>query len=535
MSQNKTNSHWTVMTLASAVMLTACGGGGGSTSAADNTSAPAAAAVYAGPITGFGSVIVNGVRFSSVGATLQDDDGQDINLDQLKLGMTVRVSGTADDSTQLGTASQLALVHGIRGTVTNVNASANTLTLLGQTVNTNTATAYQGVSGLAGLTAGQSVEVYGALQADGSLLATLIQLKTTALTTLSLNGVVGNLSATSFKMGSLTVNYSTAVVTGVLGDGKRVKIKAAASNFDAVNNVLTASTVKVEEASSVYGAAVTAGAWLKIRGIADAAPINGVLKVSGTPVNVSQAVIKGSTCNTGSTGSITTGQLLEVKGNWDGSVLQATQLEQDGCRASQIGGRNELYGAVSSINGSTVVVNGVSVDLSTATFGHGATLAQVAVGSYVEIKGNMSGNLLQATKVELKTNGTGSTGSSTSTDSSHGNDNNTGSDSSHSNDNNTGSDGSHGTDSGTSTDSSHGTVGDVSYEQYGQVSDFASVASFKLNGLTVDASAARFEHTNAASLANGVYVEIKGTQGSNGVFVATKVDIKNHSNHDSND
>lgn len=47
----------------------------------------------------------------------------------------------------------------------------------------------------------------------------------------------------------------------------------------------------------------------------------------------------------------------------------------------------------------------------------------------------------------------------------------------------------------------------MSYEQYGQVSDFAS----------------------AASLANGVYVEIKGTQGSNGVFVASKVDIKNHS------
>ncbi|ABD68962.1 hypothetical protein Rfer_1228 [Rhodoferax ferrireducens T118] len=524
MNQIKPSFRWTLLTLSSAMLLTACGGGGGTTPAVNNT-APAAA-MYAGPITGFGSVIVNGMRFSSVGATLQDDDGQDINLDQLKLGMTVRVSGTADDSTQLGTASQLALVHGIRGAITTVNASANTLTLLGQTVNTNTATAYQGVSGLAGLTAGQSVEVYGALQADGSLLATLIQLKTTAFTTLSVNGVVGNLSATSFKVGNLTVNYSTAVVTGVLGDGKRVKIKAVASNFDAVNNVLTASTVKVEEASSVYGATVAAGAWLKIKGIADAAPINGVLKVSGTPVNMSQAAIKGNTS------TITAGQLLEVKGNWDGSVLQATQIEQDGYRAGQIGGSNELYGAVSSINGSTVVVNGVSVDLSTATFGRSATLAQVAVGSYVEIKGNLSGNLLRATKVELKTNGTGSTGSSASTDGSHGNDNSN--DSSHGNDN-TSSDSSHSNDNNTSNDSSHGTVGDVSYEQYGQVSDFASVASFKLNGLTVDASAARFEHTNAASLANGVYVEIKGTQGSNGVFVATKVDIKNHSNHDSND
>src|SRR5512133_1609982 len=117
MNQIKPSFRCTLLTLASAMLLTACGGGGGATTAADNTSAPAAAAVYAGPITGFGSVIVNGMRFSSVGATLQDDDGQDINLDQLKLGMTVRVSGTADDSTQLGTASQLALVHGIRGAI----------------------------------------------------------------------------------------------------------------------------------------------------------------------------------------------------------------------------------------------------------------------------------------------------------------------------------------------------------------------------------------------------------------------------------
>ena len=102
MNQIKPSFRWTLLTLSSAMMLTACGGGGGTTPPV-STTAPAAA-MYAGPITGFGSVIVNGMRFSSVGATLQDDDGQDINLDQLKLGMTVRVSGTADDSTQLGTA-----------------------------------------------------------------------------------------------------------------------------------------------------------------------------------------------------------------------------------------------------------------------------------------------------------------------------------------------------------------------------------------------------------------------------------------------
>jgi len=483
MYQLKKNCLWTALTLASAVMVTACGGGSDVSTAGQ---APAltvntAAAVYAGPIAGFGSVIVNGVRFSSVGATLQDDEGQDINLDQLKLGMTMRVSGTVDDATQLGTASQLTLVHGLQGVVATVDANANSLTLLGQTVLTNTATAYQGVTGLNQLTPGQSVEVYGSLQADGSLLATLIQLKTNAFTTLSVNGLVSNLSDTTFKVGNLTVNYSTTVVNGILDNGKRVKVKANASQFDASTNVLTASSVKIEETSSIYGGTVAVGTGLKIKGIVDTAPVNGLLTVSGTPVNVSQAVIKGNV------GTLTAGQSIEVRGNWDGRVLQAVQVELDGYRASQIGGNNELYGAVSSRTGNTVVVNGVNVDLSTAVIGHGASLAQVVVGSYVEIKGNMSGNLLQATKVELKTT------------------------------------------------SSDNVVGEVTYEQSGLVSNFVSAANFKLNGLTVDASSARFEHSSATGLSDGVYVEIKGIQGNSGVFVASKVDIKNQSKSEEND
>ena len=458
--------RWSALSLATAVLLTACGGGGGDTALAP---APQPVALYAGPITGFGSVIVNGVRFSSVGAELVDDDGLVKNLDQLKLGMTLRVSGEADDNSQLGTASQLELVHGTRGTVTSVNVTAGTLTLLGQTVVTNSATAYQGVNALAGLTVGQPVEVYGVLQADGSLLATLIEVKA-ALTSVRLSGRMSALSATTFQVGSLSVDYSSAKVTGVLGEGKRVKIKAATGP---VGNVLSASSVHVSEASSVYGATVTTGALLKLKGVADAAPVNGLLNVSGTPVNVAQAVIRGAA-------AIAAGQFIEVKGTWDGSLLQATEVVLEGWRAGQMGGRNELYGAVSSIdssvNGKTiVVVNGVTVEMNSSTvFEHGS-LALVAVGSYVEIKGNLVGSTLLATKVELK-----------------------------------------------SPSASKG----VSFEQSGQISGFVSAASFMLNGLTVDATGAQFKHGNMSSLVNGVYVEVKGSLNSSGVFVASKVEIK---------
>ena len=431
--------------------------------AGGGTLAPAATLV-AGPIAGFGSVIVNGVRFSSVGAELVDDDGLAVNLAQLKLGMTVRVSGEADEATQQGTARQVELVHGTRGLLTAVNVAAGTLTLLGQTVSTNSATAYQGAAGLAGLTVGQPLEVYGVLQADGSLLATLIEVRT-ALSTVSLSGLVSQLTATSFRVGDLTVNYSPAVVSGVLGAGQRVKIKAASGP---VNHVLTASAVRVLGADSVYGSSVTAGARLKLKGVAEAAPVNGVLNVSGTPVNVSKALVRGGA-------AIAAGQFVEVTGQWDGGVLQATEVELDGYRESQIGGRNELYGAIGSVSGSTVVVDGVTVELGALL--KDGRLAQVpAVGRYVEIKGNLVGSTLQATRVEFKNASTG--------------------------------------------------VG-ASFEQYGQISGWVSAASFRLNGLQVDASGARFEHGSAASLGNGVYVEIKGAQNASGVFVASKVEVKN--------
>ena len=459
--------HWPLLALAASAVLTGCGGGG-STSVTPpttpTTQTSAGTSVYVGPIGGFGSVIVNGMRFSSVGATLVDDDASTVNLDQLKLGMTVRVTGNTDDTSQTGTASRLELVHGTRGRLSSINVNTGTLTLLGQSIVTSTSTSYQGLSGLAALTVGQAVEIYGALQADGSLLATLIEAKAT-LTSVNLTGRVATLGATTFQVGSLTVDFSKATVNGVLTDGKRIKVRATSGP---VGNVLTASSVQVFENSTVFGSTVTSGVRLKLKGVADVSPVNGLLTVSGTQVNIAKAIIKGPNTN------VIAGQFLEVKGDWDGSILQASEVEQEGYRESQIGGRNELYGTVSSITGSIAVIDGVTVDLSAAVFQHGS-LQLVTVGSYVEIKGNMSGNTLMATRIELKTNSTAK---------------------------------------------------DVVYEQSGVIQGFTSVAGFKLNGLQIDASQALFEHGAATGLANGIYIEIKGAQNSSGVFVATKVEIK---------
>ncbi len=97
--------------LAVALSVVACGGGGGGSSSGSSSSATVTptSSVYNGSISGFGSVIVNRVRFSTVGATTVDDDGAEVRLDDLRIGMRVTVSGTADDSTGRGTATQLLL------------------------------------------------------------------------------------------------------------------------------------------------------------------------------------------------------------------------------------------------------------------------------------------------------------------------------------------------------------------------------------------------------------------------------------------
>jgi hypothetical protein len=461
--------RWLAVGAASTMLVTACGGGGSLSADLPTPTPLGAAAVYAGPIAGFGSVIVNGMRFSSVGADLVDDDSQAIELQDLAIGMTVRVSGDADDSTQLGTARKLEVVRGTRGAVTAVDQGASTLTLLGQVVRTDTATAFQGLANLAALTVGQMVEVYGATQADGSLLATLVETKA-ALGGVRLTGVVQglNVPATTFQVGNLTVKYDTAQVTGVLRDGQSVRVRAAS---EPVSGVLTATSVRSAAVGVIDGSTVSAGTRMKVKGIALAAPVNGQFQISGTTVDLSQAQIKSS-------GGA--GQVVEVKGLWNGTLLQATDIELEGYRESQLGGRHELYGAISSLNGSMAVVNGVTVDLAPGRFEHG-NLAQVVVGSYVEIKGNLAGNVLQAKKVELK---------------------------------------------------SLATASGISYEQFGPVTDFVSGANFRLNGLQVDASGARFEHLGAAGLANAVYLEVKGVQDSRGVFMASKVELKSRSSRD---
>src|SRR3954451_20563004 len=71
--------------------LSGCGGGGDGVA---SVGSGGTGSFSSGAITGFGSIIVNGVRFDDSQARITDDNGVLHNPGDLKLGMVVSITGS---------------------------------------------------------------------------------------------------------------------------------------------------------------------------------------------------------------------------------------------------------------------------------------------------------------------------------------------------------------------------------------------------------------------------------------------------------
>ena len=193
-------------------LVAACGGGGGS-----DATAPGAtpSSFSSGVISGFGSVIVNGVRWDDSSASVTDDDGNRKSRSDLKLGMTVEVDGgPVNKSAATGVAMAIRYGAETLGPVTSVDTAASTLVVLGQTVEVTASTVFGEsiTGGLAGIAAGAVVEVHGLYDAAAAkVVATRIEVKT-GVTEYRLRGTLGALDTTAktFQIGSETISYASA-------------------------------------------------------------------------------------------------------------------------------------------------------------------------------------------------------------------------------------------------------------------------------------------------------------------------------------
>lgn len=385
------------MAAASLAVLAACGGGGDD--AGTPTTPGATASSYTtGTVTGFGSIFVGGVRYDDSSATVTDEDGNSSSRSNLKLGMTVEVdAGAVDRVNSSALALRIRMGTEVLGPVGAVDTTAGTVQVLGQTVVVTTSTVFDETlsGGLAALTTGRVVEVYGILDpANGRIVATRIEAEDSA-TVYKLRGRIAGVDTTAktFTINGQVINYASVPAAQVppgLANGQlvRVRLQTAQVNGQWVATALRGG-LRIPDG-------ITAA---RIEGIITAFDSTSSFSVNGLAVNAANASFPDGTAG------IALGARVEVEGTVSNGVLVASKVEIEERRFP--GPRQwELRGELGNLNTTdkTFALRGVTVWYGgTVTYRDG-TAANLANGARVEVKGVLSTDRtrLEATRIEFK-------------------------------------------------------------------------------------------------------------------------------------
>ena len=384
------------ITLISMIMtLAACGGGGGGSGLAGQPPPPpntggitgTGIAFAIGPVTGFGSVIVNGVTYDTSAAAFTQD-GAVVTQAEFKVGQYVLVQGTIDQGGTTGTANSVSFDDNVDGPVSSVDSVAGSFVVLGQTVTTSASTSFDDscpatLDGLLGVAA---VEVSGPVMSNGTIAATRVECKSAA-GELEVTGVVSshNAGAMTFQINSLVVDYSAAMINdfpsaGIINDGDPVEAKG-----DALGGAgeLEATSVEYKGADLADNEG-------------DHAEIEGFITrfVSATDFDVSgiSVTTNGSTVfEGGAAGALGLNLKVEVEGEFNSAgILLATKVEIKQATNVRVTGR------IDSVSGSTVLVLNIPIttDSITTRFEDksGADVDPLSVGDlnvddYIEVRG----------------------------------------------------------------------------------------------------------------------------------------------------
>ena len=375
-----------------AMILTACGGGGGGSSSGSSTSS----SFTSGAITGFGSVIINGIRFDDSSSSVSDDDDSSRSRDDLRLGMIAEVEGsklsTDDSGARHCTASAIRFGSEIVGPVSSIGTSS--LTVLGQIIDVTATTIFDDrfANGFASIKLGDVVEVHGLPGATaGQYTATRIEPKSNAQF-YKLRGVISDLDTNlkTFKIASETISFANLSANDMpasLTDGQRVRVKLQTTQ---VNGAWVATKIK---------------SGVRSPGRHDEAELKGLIteftskiafSVNGIPVDASNASFpKGDS-------GIVLGARVEVEGSAVDGVIIAKKVKPENDDDVKAEGF-ELHGTLSDLDATakTFTLRGVTVNYSNLS---GSEVGNLANGIKVEVKGIPSADktALNATRIKIE-------------------------------------------------------------------------------------------------------------------------------------
>ena len=396
------------LTLLSTALIAACGGGGGTTADANAPVAGAAApsGTGAGTVTGFGSIIIDGVHYDDrrvvisvdTAASAPDAAASGSAVD-IKLGQHVELSFTGAEGNS--TATKVAVSSEIIGKVT---AVAPALVVAGQTIAVNTdaavgpVTVFEGYTSAADIAVNDRIEVHGLPLAAGSVQATRIERRPAAEAWLRISGNVATLAAdgSSFALGSETIrvdaNTKLLPVGASLANGQRV---AVWSSGPAVGNTVTASIVRIHKTSAVDTTdARLAGVITDCTGACAAS-----FKVDGVVIDASAAEFAN-----GAKADLVNGKWVELRGKLDlatGAVKASrVTLRRTETTATDV----SLKGAISDfVDTGHFKVRGTPVTTSGNTVVAAACPNPLAAGTLVTVTGSISGFSVLAKTIDCFT------------------------------------------------------------------------------------------------------------------------------------
>ena len=383
-----------------AAALTACGGsgGGGDSTAGIDAGGSPVFAFARGTITGFGSVIVNGVHYDTSGATISIDGTAGSESD-LAVGQVVTIRGTIDDNGTTGDAAEISFEDLVEAPIESIDLAAGSFVALGQTVLVTADTTFEaGIvpAGIDGLGVGDVVEVSGFLDANGNIVATFIELED-RFDEFEVTGLVQNLDtgASTFEVNALTVDYSAAMLEDFPGgapeNGQLVEAKGVALG---ANGELLATRVEFKDGEDFAN-----GDNVEIEGFITRFDSASDFDVDGVAVSANGTTVY----ENGSAADLALNRKVEVEGRVNASgILVAEKIE------FKLAGTLRVEGLVDDVATDSLTVFGIDILVTPTTELDDKSsmdirnfdLSDVNVGDYVEIRAFDDGSALVATRLE---------------------------------------------------------------------------------------------------------------------------------------
>jgi len=328
-----------------------------------------------GPISGFGSIYVNGVRFDTDVAEVIID-GEPMTEAQLQPGMVVRVYGDLDETGEEGVAHKVEFSYDLRFVeVTAINRTQGSFVAGGQFVETDELTVFDG-SSFSQFNVGEWVSVSGQRVAGDKFVARYV-IKQPA----PVFEEVSDVSNASGLDGHLELD-PVAAPTHVTIDGEVAELDLVAKTFRMGSQLISFATLPLDElqihegdwlrvSGTVYQGLLQAdviressvhslgrqGNFLRVSGYIQSTVGNG-LRVQGLDVWLNS----GTTYVNGSQADVLAGaRVLVIGKNEESGALLAQSLHFIPPAEARLDGR------IDGINGDQLSLNGVTAQVNRST------------------------------------------------------------------------------------------------------------------------------------------------------------------------